>query len=97
MRDCLRRGQVRALRRNSILFRRLSLNRFDLVHGHDLAGRPCRYSNAASILYRFSALIYWHKQPSVELSGGRLCVAWGNRKLSAQKQSELQHANALAC
>ena len=56
VRDRLRRGQVRALRRDSILFRRLSLNRFDLVHGHDLAGRPCRYSNAASILYRFSDL-----------------------------------------
>ena len=43
VRDRLRRGQVRALRRNGVLF----LNRFDLVHGHDLAGRPCRYSNAA--------------------------------------------------
>ena len=50
VRDRLRRGQVRASRRNGVLIRRLGLNRFDLVHGHDLAGRPCRYSNAASIL-----------------------------------------------
>ena len=50
VRDRLRGGQVRASRRDSILIRRLSLNRLDLVHGHDLAGRPCRYSNAVSIL-----------------------------------------------
>ena len=50
VRDRLRRGQVRAPRRNGVLIRRLFLNRLDLVHGHDLAGRPCRYSNAASIL-----------------------------------------------
>ena len=42
MRDRLRRGQVRASRRNGVLIRRLFLNRLDLVHGHDLAGRPCR-------------------------------------------------------
>ena len=47
VRDRLRRGQVRAPRRNGVLIRRLFLNRLDLVHGHDLAGRPCRYSNAA--------------------------------------------------
>ena len=50
VRDRLRRGQVRAPRRNGALIRRLFLNRLDLVRGHDLAGRPCRYSNAASIL-----------------------------------------------
>ena len=50
VRDRLRGGQVRASRRDSVLIRRLSLNRLDLVHGHDLAGRPCRNRNAASNL-----------------------------------------------
>ena len=50
VRDRLRRGQVRASRRDSVLIRRLSLNRLDLVHGHDLAGRPCRNRNATSNL-----------------------------------------------
>ena len=51
VRDRLRRGQVRAPRRDSVLIRRLSLNRLDLVHGHDLAGRPCRKRNEAPNLF----------------------------------------------